>query len=61
MWAKEITPYCSFCNSTDVTPISRFGTAQLVTQYYCNHCRSVFEFVKWQREGNFPKGKELKA
>lgn len=41
-------PSCSFCNSTEVEKISSFGTAQLVRQYYCNNCNSVFEFIRWQ-------------
>ncbi|MED4602034.1 hypothetical protein P9314_15160 [Paenibacillus validus] len=43
-------PFCCFCESKDVTLIAPFGTAQLVRQYYCNACKSVFEFVRWQEE-----------
>jgi formate dehydrogenase maturation protein FdhE len=43
-------PHCSFCDSTDVALYSPFGTAQLVRQYYCNKCRTVFEYVRWQNE-----------
>jgi transposase-like protein len=39
---------CSFCSSTKVEKISSFGTAQLVRQYYCNNCNSVFEYIRWQ-------------
>ncbi|WP_428841945.1 hypothetical protein [Halobacillus naozhouensis] len=39
---------CPFCSSGDVELIAPFGTAQLVRQYYCNHCKSVFEYIKWQ-------------
>ncbi|BDG40094.1 hypothetical protein PcaKH16_22330 [Parageobacillus caldoxylosilyticus] len=42
--------HCSFCDSTDVTKLSIFGTAQLVSQYYCHQCKSVFEFIRWQKE-----------
>jgi formate dehydrogenase maturation protein FdhE len=41
---------CSFCSSSDVEKISSFGTAQLVRQYYCNNCRTVFEYIRWQGE-----------
>ena len=41
---------CSFCSSIKVEKISSFGTAQLVRQYYCNHCHSVFEYIRWQEE-----------
>ncbi|MGF9712649.1 MULTISPECIES: hypothetical protein [Paenibacillus] len=46
----EKQPHCSFCNSTNVVLLSRFGTAQLVRQYYCNDCRSAFEYIRWQNE-----------
>ncbi|OIK09534.1 hypothetical protein BIV60_23630 [Bacillus sp. MUM 116] len=47
--SNEQTPIqCSFCSSEDVEKISSFGTAQLVRQYYCNHCHSVFEYIRWQ-------------
>ncbi|WP_438821125.1 hypothetical protein [Desertibacillus haloalkaliphilus] len=28
-----------------------FGTAQLVRQFYCNDCKSVFEYIRWRDEG----------
>jgi transposase-like protein len=45
---KQLTTHCSFCDSTNVNLLSPFGTAQLVSQYYCNNCHSVFEFIRWQ-------------
>jgi len=51
------TPHCPFCESEDVVLHSNFGTAQLVRQYYCNSCRSVFEFIRW-REGQGEQSKE---
>lgn len=42
-------PHCSFCDSDDVSQLSSFGTAQLVSQFYCNQCKSVFEFIRWQK------------
>ncbi|WP_438823904.1 PaaD-like zinc ribbon domain-containing protein [Bacillus sp. JJ1566] len=41
---------CSFCSTNNVKKISSFGTAQLVRQYYCNECNSVFEYIRWQKE-----------
>jgi transposase-like protein len=41
---------CSFCSSENVEKIARIGQAQLVSQYYCNDCRSVFEYVRWRNE-----------
>jgi hypothetical protein len=43
-------PHCCFCESENVTLISPFGTAQLVRQYYCRSCKSVFEFIRWQQK-----------
>jgi transposase-like protein len=43
-------PHCSFCGSDNVERIAAFGTAQLVRQYYCNNCHSVFEYIRWQDE-----------
>jgi hypothetical protein len=40
---------CCFCNSLKVRMIAPFGTAQLVRQYYCEDCKSVFEQVKWDK------------
>ncbi len=43
---------CSFCGSANVAKMSLFGTAQLVSQYYCKQCKSVFEWVRWRSESN---------
>ncbi|WP_449539005.1 PaaD-like zinc ribbon domain-containing protein [Ferdinandcohnia sp. Marseille-Q9671] len=50
MSANNEKVQCSFCSSDDVKKISSFGTAQLVRQYYCNKCHSVFEYIRWQKE-----------
>lgn len=42
--------HCSFCSSENVEKISSFGTAQLVRQYYCKNCKSVFEYIRWQEQ-----------
>lgn len=49
--ANKEHPHCSFCGSDNVQRIAVFGTAQLVRQYYCNNCRSVFEYIRWQDDG----------
>ncbi|WP_458294467.1 PaaD-like zinc ribbon domain-containing protein [Anoxybacteroides rupiense] len=46
---RQEAVYCSFCHSVDVAKMSMFGTAQLVSQYYCHQCKSVFEWVRWRR------------
>ncbi|KKB36634.1 PaaD-like zinc ribbon domain-containing protein [Bacillus thermotolerans] len=51
MTNQTITVHCSFCDSDNVDKIAPFGTAQLVSQYYCNSCHSVFEFIRWQNPG----------
>ncbi|GMA51362.1 hypothetical protein GCM10025857_27190 [Alicyclobacillus contaminans] len=38
---------CPFCGSERVHRLSQFGKAQLVSQYLCDDCRSVFERVRW--------------
>lgn len=40
---------CPFCSSGNVKKISQFGKAQLVNQYYCEDCRSVFERIRWRQ------------
>lgn len=50
MLVEQMQVHCSFCDSTDVEIYSSFGTAQLVRQYYCHCCHSVFEFIRWQEK-----------
>lgn len=38
---------CPFCGSRETEKYADFGTALMVKQYYCNHCKTVFEWVKW--------------
>lgn len=42
---------CPFCDGGDTEPFSAFGSSLSVSQYYCNECRSVFEWMKWRRRG----------
>lgn len=39
---------CPFCQATDNELFSLFGQTLLGSQYYCRHCRTVFEAVRWQ-------------
>jgi formate dehydrogenase maturation protein FdhE len=48
MHSKDEKAFCSFCDSTNVKLVAPFGTAQLVRQYFCNDCKTVFEYVKWR-------------
>lgn len=50
MLNKNEKPFCAFCNSENVKLIAPFGTAQLVRQFHCNDCNSVFEYLRWRTE-----------
>jgi transposase-like protein len=38
---------CPFCGSTETEMIALFGMQMMTSQYYCQHCHSAFEAVKW--------------
>ena len=38
---------CPFCDGTDTHLFSPFGSQLLVSTYWCNHCHTAFEKVKW--------------
>jgi ring-1,2-phenylacetyl-CoA epoxidase subunit PaaD len=42
---------CPFCASSDTEQFSAFGSAVSTSQYYCNGCRTVFEFMKRRSRG----------
>ena len=37
---------CPFCRGSETEQFSAFGSALSVSQYYCRHCRTVFEWMK---------------
>jgi hypothetical protein len=39
---------CPFCDSTNTRKESDFGTTLAYAQYYCNDCRTMFEWLKWE-------------
>lgn len=41
-----LSPACPYCGSTDTEFFSLFGQQLLTVQYYCNACRTPFEYVK---------------
>ncbi len=45
---------CPFCKSTETEMIALFGQQMMTSQYYCRHCRSVFEAVKWDDNPQLP-------
>lgn len=43
---------CPFCDREETERFAAFGSALSVSQYYCRRCRTVFEYMKWRREGS---------
>jgi len=38
---------CPFCHSADTRREANFGTTLGYAQFYCLHCRTPFEWIKW--------------
>ncbi|MFW6078928.1 MAG: hypothetical protein ACODAE_04865 [Gemmatimonadota bacterium] len=38
---------CPFCDGDDTELHSAFGSALSVATYWCNRCRTAFEWIKW--------------
>lgn len=38
---------CPFCDSQQVHKIANFSGTQMVKQYLCESCHSIFERIKW--------------
>jgi C4-type Zn-finger protein len=46
---------CPFCEGTDTKLINPFGGQLSMAQYWCNRCRTGFEYIKWEEaEGDPP-------
>ncbi len=39
---------CPHCDSTDVKVEAAFGGSLMTRQYWCEGCRTVFEWVRWE-------------
>lgn len=39
---------CPHCGSKDVTVEAAFGGSLMTRQYWCEGCRTVFEWVRWE-------------
>lgn len=39
---------CPFCESADTSQFAVFGGQASTSQYYCNGCRTVFDFLRWR-------------
>ncbi len=48
---------CPFCQSTETELIALFGMQMMTSQYYCRHCHTAFEAVKWDAPKDNPKDK----
>ena len=42
------TVECPFCEQTDTRLINPFGGQLTVAQYWCNRCRTGFDYIKWE-------------
>ncbi|WP_458352652.1 PaaD-like zinc ribbon domain-containing protein [Peribacillus frigoritolerans] len=54
MSVDKENPACPFCDGKNVELYSSFGTAQLVRQYYCLNCKTVFESIRWKGSSDRP-------
>jgi hypothetical protein len=39
---------CPFCEGRDTELLNPFGGQLSVAQYWCRHCRTGFEYIKWE-------------
>lgn len=46
--AREVR--CPFCDGTETRLESPFGSTLGFAQYWCEGCRTVFEYLKWEEE-----------
>jgi hypothetical protein len=49
--ADELIPQsapCPFCEGMDTKLVSPFGGQMSMAQYWCNRCRTGFEYIKWE-------------
>ena len=41
---------CPFCERDDTRLLNPFGGQLSVAQYWCNRCRTGFDYLKWEAE-----------
>jgi len=46
---------CPFCDSTNTRKESDFGTTLAYAQYYCQDCRTMFAWLKWEEDTGEPQ------
>jgi hypothetical protein len=39
---------CPFCDRRESHLLNPFGGQLSVAQYWCRHCRTGFEYIKWE-------------
>lgn len=45
-------PPCPFCETRETELVSPFGGQLTVATYWCNRCRTGFDYIKWEDDGN---------
>jgi hypothetical protein len=45
---------CPFCEEMDTKLVSPFGGQMSVAQYWCNRCRTGFDYIKWEDHDEQP-------
>lgn len=48
--AERSAVRCPFCESTDTRLETPFGSTLGFAQYWCERCRTVFEYLKWEEQ-----------
>jgi hypothetical protein len=44
------SPQCPFCDEADTRLVSPFGGQLSVATYWCNRCRTGFDYLKWEAD-----------
>ena len=47
---------CPFCDGTETELMSPFGPQLSVATYWCRHCHTAFELMKWKSTSTPPAG-----
>lgn len=42
------SPPCPFCDLRDTELVSPFGGQLSVATFWCNRCRTGFDYIKWE-------------
>jgi hypothetical protein len=45
---------CPFCEGTDTKLLNPFGGQLSMAQYWCNRCRTGFDYLKWEDDQDLP-------